>query len=170
MEDLDALRAELTASIEAAGDLDALEEVRIDALGRKGRVTGLMKTLGGMDPEERKAAGQAFNALKDDIAEAIEARKRALTCLDGLRDIVLQGVEGLAGGLAFLGVHAAQGLHQPGDAPLAAERVDPHLLQRVEVPRGLDRGRQLGAQCVQVFHPSRLSQIKRGLPGGPPPL
>ena len=79
MQDLEALRSELTAAIDGAGDLDALEAVRVAALGRKGSVTGLMKTLGRLDADERKAAGQAFNALKDEIAEAIDARKTALS-------------------------------------------------------------------------------------------
>ncbi|MDE0539031.1 MAG: phenylalanine--tRNA ligase subunit alpha [Rhodospirillales bacterium] len=79
MQDLEALKSELTAAIDGAGDLDALEAVRVAALGRKGSVTGLMKTLGRLDADERKAAGQAFNALKDEIAGAIEARKTALS-------------------------------------------------------------------------------------------
>ncbi len=79
MQDLEALKSELTAAIDGAGDLDALEAVRVAALGRKGSVTGLMKTLGRLDADERKAAGQAFNALKDEIAEAIEARKTTLS-------------------------------------------------------------------------------------------
>ena len=79
MQDLEALKSELTAAIDGAGDLDALEAVRVAALGRKGSVTGLMKTLGQLDAEERKAAGRAFNALKDEIAEAIEARKTTLS-------------------------------------------------------------------------------------------
>ena len=79
MQDLEALRSELTAAIDGAGDLDALEAVRVAALGRKGSVTGLMKTLGQLDADQRKAAGQAFNALKDEIAEAIEARKTTLS-------------------------------------------------------------------------------------------
>ena len=79
MQDLEALKSELTAAIDGAGDLDALEAVRVAALGRKGSVTGLMKTLGQLDADERKAAGQAFNALKDEIAEAIEARRTTLS-------------------------------------------------------------------------------------------
>ena len=79
MQDLEALKSELTAAIDGAGDLDALEAVRVAALGRKGSVTGLMKTLGQLDADERKAAGRAFNALKDEIAEAIEARRTALS-------------------------------------------------------------------------------------------
>ena len=79
MQDLEALKSELTAAIDGAGDLDALEAVRVAALGRKGSVTGLMKTLGQLDADERKAAGRAFNALKDEIAEAIEARRATLS-------------------------------------------------------------------------------------------
>jgi phenylalanyl-tRNA synthetase alpha chain len=78
MRDIDDLRQELAAAVESAGDLKALEAIRIDALGKKGRITGMMKTLGGMDPEARKEAGQSLNALKTEIAEAIDARKTAL--------------------------------------------------------------------------------------------
>jgi len=65
-------------AVAAAEGLDALEQVRISALGKKGRVTALMKSLGGMAPEERKAAGQAMNVIKNEIAAAIEARKEDL--------------------------------------------------------------------------------------------
>jgi phenylalanyl-tRNA synthetase alpha chain len=78
MDNLDQVRSELLAAVAAAGDLDALERARVEALGKKGRVTGLMKTLGTLDGEARKSAGQALNALKDEIGGAIEARKAAL--------------------------------------------------------------------------------------------
>jgi phenylalanyl-tRNA synthetase alpha chain len=79
MQDLDALRTELMDAVAGAGGSDALEALRVDALGKKGRITQLMKGLGGMDPEARKAAGQALNALKTEVADAIEARKAALS-------------------------------------------------------------------------------------------
>ncbi|MCG8649205.1 MAG: phenylalanine--tRNA ligase subunit alpha, partial [Pirellulales bacterium] len=78
MENLEALGSELMQQIAAAGDLQSLETARVSALGRKGRVTLLMKDLGGLDPDARREAGQALNALKDRLAEAIEARKAAL--------------------------------------------------------------------------------------------
>ncbi|MBB4285400.1 phenylalanine--tRNA ligase subunit alpha [Roseospira goensis] len=78
MEDLETLRAEVIAAVEKAPDLTALDEVRVGALGKKGRVTALMKSLGGMDPETRKQAGQAMNRVKDAVAQAIEARRAAL--------------------------------------------------------------------------------------------
>ncbi len=77
-EDLQQLKDETTAAVAAAGDLAALEAVRVSALGKKGRITERMKTLGGLDPAARKAAGQALNALKNAVAVAIEARKTEL--------------------------------------------------------------------------------------------
>ncbi len=78
MQELQPLRDELIAAVAAAADLDALEAIRVDALGRKGRITALMKGLGQMDPDARREAGQELNRAKEAVAEAIEARKAAL--------------------------------------------------------------------------------------------
>ena len=75
---LDALKDELLSQVNAAGDLAALEEVRVTALGKKGRITGFMKELGGLSPDERRERGQQLNALKDEIAAAIDSRKAGL--------------------------------------------------------------------------------------------
>ena len=75
---LDALKDELLSQVNAASDLAALEEVRVTALGKKGRITGFMKELGGLSPEERRERGQQLNALKDEIAASIDARKADL--------------------------------------------------------------------------------------------
>ena len=76
--DVPALEASLLAEVQAADSLDELEAVRVSALGRKGRITEQMKGLGGLDPEARKATGQALNRLKDTVAAAIEARQKTL--------------------------------------------------------------------------------------------
>jgi phenylalanyl-tRNA synthetase alpha chain len=76
MDSIDALRTELTAAVANAADGAALEEVRVSALGKKGRITDLMKGLGAMDPEARKAFGQRLNVLKDEVAAALDARKK----------------------------------------------------------------------------------------------
>lgn len=76
--EIKSLKSEITSQIEAANDLKALDDVRVDALGKKGRITALMKTLGNMDPEERKTKGQELNALKDEIAALIERQESAL--------------------------------------------------------------------------------------------
>lgn len=75
---LDVLRAEALAACAAAGNLDDLESLRVAQLGKKGAISLAMRALGGMAPDQRKAAGQALNALKDEVAAAIEARRAAL--------------------------------------------------------------------------------------------
>ena len=78
MNNLDALKKELITTVRAANDMTALEEVRVLALGKKGKVTGMMQTLGGLEPEQRKAMGQALNLLKDEIAAEIDSRAETL--------------------------------------------------------------------------------------------
>jgi phenylalanyl-tRNA synthetase alpha chain len=77
-DDIDRLRSELTAAIDAAQDEAALEAVRVGALGKKGSVSALLATLGTMAPEERRDAGPAINGLKTAIAGAIEAKGAGL--------------------------------------------------------------------------------------------
>jgi phenylalanyl-tRNA synthetase alpha chain len=78
MNDIAALKSELASEISAANDLKTLDDVRVSVLGKKGRITDLMKTLGAMDPDSRKTRGQALNALKDEIAALIERQQSAL--------------------------------------------------------------------------------------------
>jgi phenylalanyl-tRNA synthetase alpha chain len=78
MQDLDTLKNELLSAVEAAETLAALDELRVSALGKKGRVTQQMKTLGKLPPDERREMGQALNRVKDAVAAAIDARKADL--------------------------------------------------------------------------------------------
>ncbi|MBA4224543.1 phenylalanine--tRNA ligase subunit alpha [Bosea sp. (in: a-proteobacteria)] len=78
MNDIDTLRDSLVGEIEAASDETALEQLRIAALGKSGSVSGLLKTLGTMTPEERKEQGPRINGLRDIVQQAIAARKDAL--------------------------------------------------------------------------------------------
>ena len=64
--------------IHSAPDSTALENLRISLLGKQGAVTGLLKTLGGMSPEERQSAGPRIHALRERVNDAIAARKSAL--------------------------------------------------------------------------------------------
>jgi phenylalanyl-tRNA synthetase alpha chain len=75
---LEGLETELMSAIAAASDEAALEAVRIAALGKKGSVSDLLKTLGSLTPEERKARGPQINGLRDRVTEALGARKAAL--------------------------------------------------------------------------------------------
>ncbi|MGB1463439.1 MAG: phenylalanine--tRNA ligase subunit alpha [Parvibaculales bacterium] len=72
------LESEISAAIDAAQDARALEDVRVAALGKKGSVSALLKTLGGMSADERQVNGPLFNALRDKLTDAIQAKKAAL--------------------------------------------------------------------------------------------
>jgi phenylalanyl-tRNA synthetase alpha chain len=76
--DIGQLETELTGAIGAAGDEAALEAVRVSALGKKGAISELLKTLGTMTPEERKDQGPLINGLKERVTRAIAARREAL--------------------------------------------------------------------------------------------
>ena len=78
MTDIETIESEALSAIEAADDLTALDAVRVAELGKKGRVSGLMKGLGKMSPEERQEMGPALNALKGRVADAVAARKAVL--------------------------------------------------------------------------------------------
>ena len=78
MQGLDELRGKYLDRIGGASDEAALEEIRLAALGKKGEVSLMMRSLGKMSPEERQVAGPALNALKDELGSALGAAKAAL--------------------------------------------------------------------------------------------
>jgi phenylalanyl-tRNA synthetase alpha chain len=78
MSDIDTLTRSALAEIEAAADLDALDAQRVALLGKSGIVTGQLKQLGTLPPEQRKLVGERINGAKDAISTAIAARKATL--------------------------------------------------------------------------------------------
>src|SRR5476649_606711 len=78
MTDISSLQSDILAQVAASGDEAALEAVRVAALGKKGSISELMKTLGAMSPDERKIQGPLLNGLRDAVTEAIAARKASL--------------------------------------------------------------------------------------------
>ena len=78
MTDHSALLQQTLAAIASAADEGALESARVAALGKKGAISALLATLGKMSPDERRSAGAAINALKDEVTAALDARRAAL--------------------------------------------------------------------------------------------
>ena len=74
----DDLEKQILDSVSAACDEAALDAVRVAALGKKGSISELLKTLGTMSPDERKTNGPLFNMLRDRVTDAIAARKSDL--------------------------------------------------------------------------------------------
>ncbi len=81
---IETLKSELLVAISSADTLDALEAVRIAALGKAGSVSALLKTLGAMTPEQRQVEGPRINGLREAVSGALADRKTALeaTALD----------------------------------------------------------------------------------------
>ncbi|VAX13641.1 Phenylalanyl-tRNA synthetase alpha chain [hydrothermal vent metagenome] len=77
-QELEQIINEATATIEASADLKSLDEIRVRYLGKKGALTERMKTLGSLSAEQRPKAGQAINAAKKAVQQALEARKDSL--------------------------------------------------------------------------------------------
>jgi len=78
MDDLEQLTSDALGEIAAAASLDAIEAIRVGILGRSGQLTQRMRGLGALGPDARRETGAALNRLKDEIAEALEARKAEL--------------------------------------------------------------------------------------------
>jgi phenylalanyl-tRNA synthetase alpha chain len=94
------------AAIAASADLASLDEVRVQWLGKKGELTAALKSLGGLPVEERRTAGQAINAAKEDVQRALEERRAELErariereLIAGRIDVTLPGRGEERGGL-----------------------------------------------------------------------
>jgi phenylalanyl-tRNA synthetase alpha chain len=78
LQDLVELVHNAQLALAQAGDLARLEQIRVHYLGKKGLLTERLKQLGQLPPEQRPPAGQAINEAKQEVQNAIEARKAAL--------------------------------------------------------------------------------------------
>jgi phenylalanyl-tRNA synthetase alpha chain len=76
--DIDTLQSDLLGAIAAADTPEALEAARVAALGKQGSVTALLKTLGGMAPDERQVQGPRIQGLREAVTNAIGERKAAM--------------------------------------------------------------------------------------------
>jgi phenylalanyl-tRNA synthetase alpha chain len=78
MSDIETLEIDITASLNAATTVDAVEAIRVATLGKSGSITALLKTMGKLSPEERLVKGPLFNGLRERITAALSARKNEL--------------------------------------------------------------------------------------------
>lgn len=78
MGELDNMQDAALARIEGAADLPAVEALRVEFLGKQGSISALLKTLGGMSPEQRQVEGPKIHALREQVTAALTERKAAL--------------------------------------------------------------------------------------------
>jgi phenylalanyl-tRNA synthetase alpha chain len=77
-QELDELVRKAEAAVAEAGDLAALDQVRVRLLGKKGELTARMQTLGGLPPEQRREAGKVINTAKQAVQQLLESRQDTL--------------------------------------------------------------------------------------------
>ncbi len=78
MELVDDIVMQARAEIAECDELQLLDEIRVRYLGKKGKVTTLLKSLGGLEPEKRRGFGQAVNAAKVELADLMVVKKSRL--------------------------------------------------------------------------------------------
>jgi phenylalanyl-tRNA synthetase alpha chain len=163
-DELEAIKTKFVEASALAETLAALEQVRVQALGKKGAITQRMKTLGGLDPEARKAAGQDLNRIKDEIAAAIEARKTALEELELEARLAHEGVDvSLPARPAEIGrIHP---ISQTVDEMVAI--FGEMGFSVVEGPHIEDDFHNFTALNIPPEHPARQEHDTFYLPGGP---
>ena len=93
MTDLDTLKTELTAQVDAAPDAAALEAIRVAALGKSGQISELLKSLGKMSPDERREKGPAINGLRDAVAARIAERKAEMEAAELNRRLAAERID-----------------------------------------------------------------------------
>lgn len=100
---LTAMRDECLTAIEQSSSDQALEATRLKYLGKKGELTSILKSLGQLEPEERKEIGMLANNIKAQIGEVIAAREESLiaerSVLDGDIDLTVPGLRPQSGSL-----------------------------------------------------------------------
>jgi len=84
---LEQLAADARGRIAACADLPALDALKVELFGKKGAITALLKTLGGLAPDERRAAGARINAARDELAAVIAERQAALEAAELDREL-----------------------------------------------------------------------------------
>ncbi|MFW5951048.1 MAG: phenylalanine--tRNA ligase subunit alpha [Gemmatimonadota bacterium] len=90
IQELDELERDVRERVKAATSADGLESLRIEVLGRKeGRLTGILRGLGGLPADERPAVGQRGNEVKQAVTALLEARERELTAGPAAADVDL---------------------------------------------------------------------------------
>jgi phenylalanyl-tRNA synthetase alpha chain len=90
MQDIVLLQKQASADIEAATDISQLESIRVEYLGKKGKLSYLLKGLSGFSPEERPKMGALANQAKHLISDSIEQKMTVLKEQQVLQKLLLE--------------------------------------------------------------------------------
>ncbi len=163
MLDLEEIESRAREEIAAAADLDALDRVRVGLLGKKGELTGLLKSLGSLPADERPAAGQRINAVKRIVADAVARRREELQAAALQDELAAQALDVTLAG---------RGQTQGGRHPVirALERIETIFrnagFEVREGPEIEDDFHNFTALNIPENHPARAMHDTFYFPGG----
>jgi phenylalanyl-tRNA synthetase alpha chain len=154
-DNLEQLLEHARREIGAAPDARALEAQRVELLGKKGRVTELLKQLGGMAPESRKVFGEQVNRARDEIAALIDARRQAIANVELAQKLSAETLDVSLPGRG----EAAGGLHPITRTIERIERLFGDLgFTSMAGPEIEDDFHNFGALNIPEAHPARAMQ------------
>ena len=149
---LDELLAQAQADIEGAADLRALEQLRVDYLGKKGRVTELLKQLGAMEADARKFYGGRINRLKESVSALLDSRGATLAQRELAQRLAAESIDVTLPGRG----DAAGGLHPITRTIQRIEKLFNDIgFDTVEGPEIEDDFHNFGALNIPAHHPAR---------------
>ncbi len=153
--DFDQLRREGLAQVGAAADAPAVEQVRIDWLGKKGRITELFKQMGAMTPNARRAFGEEINAVKEALSQALEARAAEFNEAELSRRLASESIDVTLPGRG----ENAGGLHPVTRTMRRIESIFNAMgFETVEGPEIEDDWHNFQALNIPESHPARAMQ------------
>ncbi|MGA1373055.1 MAG: phenylalanine--tRNA ligase subunit alpha [Pseudomonadales bacterium] len=160
---LSALLQQARTAVAAAPDERALDEVRVQYLGKKGELTALLKTLGTLSAEERPAAGAAINLAKDELADLLSARRDVLAAAQLAAALAAERVDVTLPGRRQSG----GGLHPVTQALERIERIFAGAgYAVVSGPEVEDDWHNFGALNIPDHHPARAMHDTFYFPDG----
>jgi phenylalanyl-tRNA synthetase alpha chain len=152
VKDLETLVARTLADIGSTQELAALESVRVAALGKKGSLTGMLKSLGELPADQRRTAGAAVNAAKDRIGAALDARRAELEAARADRELSESAIDVTLPGRG----QSVGGLHPVTRARLRIEAIFRRAgFSVAEGPEVEDDFHNFEALNIPANHPSR---------------
>lgn len=92
-EQLSRIKAEAESALQSAQTLDALEELRVKYLGKKGELTSVMKGMGALSAEERPVIGQLANEVRDFIGGALDDKRTSLLSAEAEKKILAETID-----------------------------------------------------------------------------
>ena len=161
--ELSELVQQAETEIQAAADLAGLDALRVELLGKKGRVTSLLKQLGGMEAEQRKQAGAGINRAKQALMQALDQRKAALAAAETERRIAAEQID-----VTLPGRHGGQGgIHPIHRTIRRIERLfGDQGFETVTGPEIEDDFHNFEALNIPELHPARAMQDTFYVRGG----